>query len=117
MGLLEHLCPTQLANMYQNSSSPYHFHSPKPHMPSLEQVQADIQTLSPEALDAVYRFIQTLKTANVDIENHSSSQTLTASETATDWSDLIGSISAEEDLSVNHKKYLAEALEEKYDHR
>lgn len=34
-----------------------------------------------------------------------------------DWSDFIGSIAAEPDLAKNHKSYLRDRLDKKYDHR
>lgn len=85
-------------------------------MATLEQIQQDIQTLPQEALDLVAQFIQLLKKSSTDpfvsspvIEAHPTSD-------AVDWSDLIGCVEAEANLSVNYKAYLAEGLEQKHGH-
>lgn len=86
-------------------------------MASLEQIQQDIQALPQEALNVLYQFIQLLKKLNPAPPENSPAAASLASTEATDWSDFIGCVSAEEDLSVNYKTYLAEGLEQKYDHR
>ena len=86
-------------------------------MISVEQIQQDIQSLPPESLDVLYQFIQLLKKTGSASSDNSHAATSSASTEATDWSDFIGCTSAEEDLSVNYKTYLAEELDRKYDHR
>ena len=86
-------------------------------MASLEQIQQDIQALPQEALNVLYQFIQLLKNLNSAPAENSPAAAPSASAEVTDWSDFIGCISAEEDLSVNYKTYLAEELEQKHDHR
>ena len=86
-------------------------------MASLEQIQQDIQALPQEALNVLYQFIQLLKNLNSAPTENSPAAASSTSAEATDWSDFIGCISAEEDLSVNYKTYLAEELEQKHDHR
>ena len=86
-------------------------------MASLEQIQQDIQALPQEALNVLYQFIQLLKNLNSAPPENSPAAAPPASAEATDWSDFIGCVSAEEDLSVNYKTYLAEELEQKHDRR
>lgn len=92
-------------------------------MTPLEQIQQEIQTLPPEALNLVAQFIQLLK------QTFSTSQPQTNSPTQTtqaaqktiyeqfEDSGLIGCMAAEENLSTSYKTVLAEEWEHKYDHR
>jgi len=81
---------------------------------SLEQIQQEIQTLPQDALDLVAQFVQLLKkSSTASSESPSLTESSPASDTA-DWSDLIGCVSAEEDLSVNYKTYLAEGWAQKH---
>jgi fatty acid-binding protein DegV len=84
-------------------------------MTPIEQIQQDIQTLPPEALNLLAQFIQLLK------KTFSTSQTpQTAQKNIYEQfenSGLIGCISAEENLSTNYKEILAEEWGRKYDHR
>lgn len=85
-------------------------------MTTLEQIQQDIQTLPQEALDLVAQFIQLLKKSSAE---PSESPPITKASPAldtVDWSDLIGCVEAEQDLSVNYKTYLAEGWAQKYGH-
>ena len=90
-------------------------------MASLEQIQQELKILPQEALGLVYRFIQLLKKTSQPPHNNQVSQSSSPPETSAsdiaDWSDLIGYVCAEEDLSVNYKTYLAEGLEKKYGYR
>jgi hypothetical protein len=84
-------------------------------MTPIEQIQQDIQTLPPEALNLLAQFIQLLK------KTFSTSQTpQTAQKNIYEQfenSGLIGCMSAEENLSTNYKEILAEEWGRKYDHR
>jgi len=86
-------------------------------MTTLEQIQRDLQTLPQDALDLLAQFIQLLKKSQTATQDHISASKLSLASDATDWSDFIGCIEAEEDLSVNYKTYLSEGLEQKYGHR
>ncbi|MDB9526141.1 DUF2281 domain-containing protein [Oscillatoria sp. CS-180] len=90
-------------------------------MASLEQIQQDLQILPQEALNLVYQFIQLLKKGDqipqITQASQSFSAPITLASDTADWSDLIGCVSAEEDLSINYKTYLAEGLERKYGYR
>ncbi|EKU97550.1 hypothetical protein Lepto7375DRAFT_6749 [Leptolyngbya sp. PCC 7375] len=90
-------------------------------MASLDQIQQDLQILPQEALNLVYQFIQLLKkgsqTSQITQTPQPSLAPMISAPDATDWSDLIGCVDAEEDLSVNYKNYLAEGLEQKYGYR
>ena len=79
-------------------------------MASLEQIQQDIQALPQEALNVLYQFIQMLKSLNPTPTENSPATVPPASAAATDWSDFIGCVSAEENLSINYKTYLAEVV-------
>jgi hypothetical protein len=83
-------------------------------MASLEQIQQEIQTLPQEALDLVAQFIQLLKKGSLVPSEVPPATESPSTSDATDWSDLIGCVEAEEDLSVNYKSYLAEGWAKKY---
>ena len=83
-------------------------------MATREQIQQDIQTLPQEALDLVAQFIQLLKKSGADPFASSPAIEAYPASDAADWSDLIGCVEAEENLSVNYKAYLAKGLEQKY---
>jgi len=85
-------------------------------MTSLEQIQQDIQTLPEDALNLLAQFIQLLKKSyQASPDNPPNAESTLAPDT-TDWSDFIGCMDAEEDLSVNYKAYLSEEFAQKYDH-
>jgi len=86
-------------------------------MTSLQQIQQDIQTLPPEALNLVAQFIQLLQKTFTTRKTSSPTDEVAATPDTEDWSDFIGCMSAEEDLSINYKAYWAAGLEEKYGHR
>lgn len=74
---------------------------------NLDTIQQDIAELPPEAQKIVLDLVDSLKTRYVaDLPS-----------APNDWSDFIGCIDAETDLSRNYKTYLCNELEEKYDHR
>lgn len=83
-------------------------------MTPLNQIQQDIQTLSPEALDKLHQFIQLLKKDEPALPEASSSITEDSDADPDDWSDFIGCGSGPSDLSVNYKAYLAEGLAKKH---
>jgi hypothetical protein len=83
-------------------------------MASLEQIQQDIETLSQEALDLVAQFIQLLKKSSPTVVAEAPPTKPTPDSDISDWSDFIGCVEAEEDLSINYKAYLAEGLDQKY---
>lgn len=73
---------------------------------NLDTIQQDIAELPPEAQEIVFDLIKSLKkdhVANLPVSS-------------TDWSDFIGCIDAESDLSRKYKAYLHHELEKKYDH-
>jgi len=86
-------------------------------MTSLKQIQQDIKTLPPEALDKLYQFIQVLKKNEPTLPEASSSIPENGDADPDDWSDLIGCGSGPSDLSVNYKEYLAEGWAEKHGYR
>ena len=86
-------------------------------MTSLNQIQQDIQTLSPEALDKLHQFIQLLKKDELTPLKASSSSTEDNDADSDDWSDFIGCGSGPSDLSVNYKAYLAEGWAKKHGYR
>lgn len=82
----------------------------------LEQIQKDIENLPEDAQYLLIDFLEILKKRYSKTEPKSN---LSAPEPETaedDWSDLIGSIEAEPDLSRNYKNYLNQELGGKYDH-
>ena len=73
-------------------------------MIELNTIQQDIATLPPEAQQIVFDLVGILKKRYLPPQQ----------ETTSDWSDFIGCIEAEPDLSVNYKTYLANELNQKY---
>jgi hypothetical protein len=74
---------------------------------NLNTIQQDIAELPPEAQQIVLDLVDRLKKRYVtDLP-----------EATTDWSDFIGCLEAESDLSRNYKTYLSRELGKKYDHR
>ena len=85
-------------------------------MTTLNQIQRDIQTLPPEALNKLHEFIQVLKN-ELTLPETSSIITENTNADSDDWSDFIGCGSGPSDLSVNYKAYLAEGWAKKHGYR
>ena len=86
-------------------------------MIKIEQIQKDIDNLPEEAQLLLIDFIALLKkrySLNTKQEITSSTN---LDNPAEDWSDFIGCIEAEPDLSRNYKTYLKQTLDEKYNNR
>jgi hypothetical protein len=77
-------------------------------MLKLETIQKDIASLPPSAQQIIFDLVEVLKKRYLLEEKEST-------ETTEDWSDFIGCISAESDLSRNYKSYLKQKFEDKYD--
>ncbi|MFK8182790.1 MAG: hypothetical protein AB8B99_05400 [Phormidesmis sp.] len=86
-------------------------------MTTLNQIQQAIQTLSPEALNKLEKFIQVLKKNEPTLPDAASSIIEKTDAAPDDWSDFIGCGSGPSDLSVNYKAYLAEGWAKKHGHR
>jgi hypothetical protein len=69
-------------------------------MLKLETIQEDIASLPPSAQQIIFDMVEVLKKRYFP-EVRESAETTTE-----DWSDFIGCISAESDLSRNYKSYL-----------
>ncbi len=79
-------------------------------MINLETIQQEIATLPPDAQQIIFDLVEVFKKRyHLDIDQCSSN-------TIEEWSDFIGCIEAEPDLSRNYKTYLNKELDEKYDH-
>lgn len=78
-------------------------------MINLDQIQKDVSELPEEAQILLIDFIESLKKRYFSEEKESTETT------TEDWSDFIGCISAESDLSRNYKSYLKQKLDDKYD--
>ena len=73
---------------------------------NLDTIQQDIASLPPDA----QQIIEVLKKRYLLNQQESTENSLQ------DWSDFIGCIEAETDLSKNYKNYLDRELNQKYDH-
>lgn len=80
-------------------------------MSSLSHIQQDIAALPLDAQQIIFDLVDVLKNRYLSTEMAQSKLDISQ-----DWSDFIGSIDAEVDLSRNYKTYLAEGLNEKYNH-
>ncbi len=76
-------------------------------MTNLHTLQQDVAILSPDAQQIIFGLVELLK-KQTPVQQEGSGE---------GWSDFIGCIEAEEDLSANHKLYLAQELDEKYGNR
>ena len=74
-----------------------------------EQIKKDIEQLPDEAQYLLIDFIEILK------KRYPQNRQEAPESQKQDWSDFIGSIEAESDLSRNYKTYLSDELNEKYD--
>ncbi len=84
-------------------------------MANIEQIQRDINELPEEAQSLIVDFIKLLKKRYSspecqDIQKEDSESQIE------NWSDFIGCIEAESDLSRNYKTYLNKELGKKYDY-
>lgn len=80
-------------------------------MINLDTIQEEIASLPPDAQQVIFELVCVLK------KSYFSHQQEIQESTSQDWSDFIGCMEAEPDLSRNYKMYLVNELEEKYDHR
>ncbi|HEY9862841.1 MAG TPA: hypothetical protein V6D21_01555 [Candidatus Obscuribacterales bacterium] len=80
-------------------------------MINLDTIQQDIASLPPDAQQVILELVYVLKKSYLPNQQESPESK------TQDWSDFIGCIEAEPDLSRNYKTYLSSELEEKYDHR
>lgn len=86
-------------------------------MIEIEQIQRDIENLPEEAQLLLIDFIELLKKRySVNTKQEITSDT-NLDNKAEDWSDFIGCMEAEPDLSRNYKTYLKQKLDEKYHNR
>ncbi|MFM2431114.1 MAG: hypothetical protein RLZZ511_2327 [Cyanobacteriota bacterium] len=97
-------------------------------MNARQQIEQDIQTLSPEALTLVAQFIQLLQRMNPNLHNLNpppqnsppiTAVAITEKTTYEQFQDsgLIGCVAIDENLSTTYKQVLAEEWGKKYDHR
>jgi hypothetical protein len=85
-------------------------------MINLEQIQQDINELPEEAQTLLMDFIDLLKNRYSSPKNQESKKEASDIKIE-DWSDFIGCVEAEPDLSRNYKTYLNKELDGKYDYR
>jgi len=77
-------------------------------MLKLDTIQKDIAELPPDAQQIIFDLVDVLKKRY--LQKHPARK-------AQDWSDFIGCMDAEPDLSRNYKTYLGDELDAKYGHR
>ncbi|MDB9448879.1 hypothetical protein [Dolichospermum circinale] len=77
---------------------------------NLDTIQQDIASLPPDAQQIIIVLVEVLKKRYLLNQHQSSENPLP------DWSDFIGCIEAEIDLSKNYKNHLDRELNQKYDH-
>lgn len=87
-------------------------------MTTLEQLQQEIATLPPDAQQIIFDLVSILKKrySSQNIDNPEA-EPQPQTQNQDDWSDFIGCVEAEPDLSKNYKTYLGQELAQKYDHR
>jgi hypothetical protein len=77
-------------------------------MMNLDTLQKDIAALPPDAQQIILDLVDVLK------KRYFPNQQDVPGSKKQDWSDFIGSIEAEPDLSSNYKSYLSSELDEKW---
>ncbi|QSV69778.1 MAG: hypothetical protein HEQ20_02200 [Aphanizomenon flos-aquae KM1D3_PB] len=75
---------------------------------SLDTIQQDIASLPPDTQQIIVELVEVLKKRYLLNQHESSENSLP------DWSDFIGCIEAETDLSKNYKNYLDRELNQKF---
>lgn len=80
-------------------------------MLNLDTIQKDIAELPPDAQQIIFDLVDVLK------KRYFSNRQKPSERKVQDWSDFIGCMEAEPDLSRNYKAYLSNELDEKYGHR
>ena len=80
-------------------------------MMNLETIQQEIAALPPDAQEIIFDLVEVLK------KRYHRDKKEDSTNWVEDWSDFIGCLEAEPDLSRNYKTYLNEELKGKYDYR
>jgi hypothetical protein len=80
-------------------------------MLKLETIQKEIADLPPDAQQIIFDLVDILK------KRYFLNPQKLPETKVNDWSDFIGCMDAESDLSRNHKTYLSNELDEKYANR
>jgi hypothetical protein len=78
---------------------------------NLNTIQQEIATLPPDAQQVIFDLVSVLK------KRYISNQPPSIENKSQVWSDFIGSMEAEPDLSRNYKTYLSNELDLKYGNR
>lgn len=78
-------------------------------MYNLDSIQQDIASLPSDAQQIIFDLVEVLK------KRYFPSVTETSENKQEEWTDFIGCMEAETDLSRNYKTYLKQRFEEKYD--
>jgi hypothetical protein len=79
-------------------------------MLKLDTIQQEIASLPLDAQKTILELVEVLK------KQYSPNPQEIREQTTENWSDFIGCIEAEPDLSRNYKTYLTSELNQKYDH-
>ncbi|TYQ31142.1 hypothetical protein [Pseudanabaena sp. UWO310] len=78
---------------------------------NLNTIQQEIATLPPEAQQVIFDLVSVLK------NRYHTNQPTSVKNKSQNWSDFIGCMEAEPDLSTNYKTYLSKELDLKYGNR
>ena len=79
-------------------------------MVNLDTIQQEVASLPLDAQKTILELVDVLK------KQYYPNLQETREQTTENWSDFIGCIEAEPDLSQNYKTYLTSELNQKYDH-
>lgn len=77
-------------------------------MLKLDTIQKEIAALPPDAQQIIFDLVDILK------KRYLPNPQIISETIINDWSDFIGCMDAESDLSINYKIYLSNELDEKY---
>jgi hypothetical protein len=84
---------------------------------NLDTINQEIAALPPDAQQIIFDLVEVLKKRYLLKQQEFPESHTNQVENIQDWSDFIGCMTAEPDLSRNYKTYLIAEIDKKYDHR
>jgi len=84
---------------------------------NIDTIKQDIAALPPDAQQIIFDLVDVLKKRYISNQQETIASDQNQVGNLEDWSDFIGCIAAEPDLSRNYKSYLSNELDQKYDNR
>ena len=86
-------------------------------MMNIDTIEQEVAALPPDAQQIIFDLVDVLKKRYLSTRQEAPESNQNQADNIQDWSDFIGCVAAEPDLSRNYKTYSIEQLDEKYDNR